>query len=138
MRTKREYEEYNNMKFDWVVRSRFDFAINVRIPFEELDNNKLHIPNCRMTPSRDFGSDQFAFSSSENMDKYADAYNCIDNLYNSGVQYMMEDFMSANWKLHNLVGENLMYCDINHPFPPGEYNGTWHSLLREDMQEWLK
>jgi len=138
MRTKREYEEYHNMKFDWAIRSRFDFAINVRIPFEELDNNKLHIPNCRMTPNRDFGNDQFAFSSSENMDKYADAYNNIDNFYNSGVQYMMEDFMSANWKLHNLVGENLLYCDINHPFPPGEYNGTWHSLLREDMQEWLK
>lgn len=138
MRTKREYEEYHNMKFDWVVRSRFDFAINVRIPFEELDNSKLHIPNCRMTPSRDFGNDQFAFSSSENMNKYAEAYNNIDNFYNSGVQYMMEDFMSANWILHGLTGENLVYCDINHPFPPGEYNGTWHSLLREDMKEWLK
>jgi hypothetical protein len=138
MRTKREYEEYHNIKFDCVVRSRFDFAINVRIPFEELDNNKLHIPNCRMTPSRDFGNDQFAFSSSDNMDKYADAYNHIDNFYNSGVQYMMEDFMSANWKLQGLTGDNLVYCDINHPFPPGEYNGTWHSLLRKDMEEWLK
>ena len=138
MRTKREYEEYHNMKFDWVVRSRFDFAINVQIPFEELDASKLYIPNCRMTPDRDFGNDQFAFSSSENMDKYADAYNHIDNFYNSGVQYMMEDFMSANWKLQGLVGENLVYCDINHPFPPGEYNGTWHSLLRKDMKEWLK
>ena len=109
-----------------------------RIPFETLNPNKLYIPNCRMSPNRDFGNDQFAFSSSENMDKYADAYNHIDEFYNSGVQYMMEDFMSANWKRNNLVGENLVYCDVNHPFPPGEYNGTWHSLLREDMEEWLK
>jgi hypothetical protein len=138
IRTKIEYEKYNGMRFDWVVRSRFDFAINVKIPFDELDNSKLYIPNCRMVPTRDFGNDQFAFSSSENMDKYADAYNNIDSFYNSGVQYMMEDFMSANWKLHGLTGENLIYCDINHPFPPGQYNGTWHSLLREDMQEWLK
>ena len=138
MQTKCDYEKYTNMKFDWVVRSRFDFAINARIPFEELDNSKLYIPNCRMLPSRDFGSDQFAFSSSENMDKYADAYNHIDTFYGSGVQYMMEDFMSANWKRNGLVGNNLVYCDVNHPFPPGTYNGTWHSLLREDMEEWLK
>ena len=138
MQTKCDYEKYTNMKFDWVVRSRFDFANNARIPFEELDNSKLYIPNCRMLPSRDFGSDQFAFSSSENMDKYADAYNHIDTFYDSGVQYMMEDFMSANWKRNGLVGNNLVYCDVNHPFPPGTYNGTWHSLLREDMEEWLK
>jgi hypothetical protein len=138
VRTKNEYEKYFDMKFDWVIRSRFDFAINARIPFDTLNSNNLYIPNCRMTPNRDFGNDQFAFSSSENMDKYADAYNHIDEFYNSGVQYMMEDFMSANWKRNGLVGENLVYCDVSHPFPPGPYNGTWHSLLREDMEEWLK
>jgi len=138
MQTKCDYEKYTNMKFDWVVRSRFDFAINVRIPFEEMDNSKLYIPNCRMSSNRNFGNDQFAFSSSNNMDKYADAYNHIDKFYDSGVQYMMEDFMSANWKRNDLVGNNLVYCDVNHPFPPGPYNGTWHSLLREDMEEWLK
>ena len=138
MRTKREHEEYFKMKFDWVVRSRFDFAINAKVPFDELDNNKLYIPNCRMVPTRDFGNDQFGFSSSENMEKYADAYNHIDVFYNSGVQYMMEDFLSATWKLHGLVGEKLMYCDINHPFPPGPYNGTPHSLIREDFEHWQK
>jgi hypothetical protein len=138
MKTKREYEKYFEMEFDWVIRSRFDFAINTRIPFETLNPNKLYIPNCRMTPGRDFGNDQFAFSSSNNMNKYADAYNHIDEFYNQGVQYMMEDFMSANWKMYGLTGENLVYCDINHPFPPGPYNGTWHSLLREDFEEWQK
>ena len=126
------------MKFDWVIRSRFDFAINAKIPFEELDNSKLHIPNCRMVPSRDFGNDQFAFSSSENMDKYSDTFNRIDEFYDSGTQMMCEDLMSANWKQSGLVGENLVYCDINHPFPPGPYNGTWHSLIREDFEQWLR
>ena len=81
MQTKTEHEQYYDMKFDWVIRSRFDFAINVRIPFEELDNSKLYIPNCRMTPNRDFGNDQFAFSSSENMDKYADVFYHYDKFY---------------------------------------------------------
>jgi hypothetical protein len=132
------YESDNNMKFDWVIRSRFDFALNVKIPFAELDNSKLHIPNCRMTPARDFGNDQFAFSSSGNMDKYADTYNHLDRFYDSGVQMMCEDMMSANWKEKGLVGENLVYCNMNHPFPPGAYNGTWHSLIREDFEQWLR
>jgi hypothetical protein len=136
---KKVYEETNNMKFDWVIRSRFDFAINARIPFAELDNTKLHIPNCRMTPQRDFGNDQFAFSSSGNMDKYADTFNRIDEFYDEdGVQMMCEDMMSENWKANNLVGENLIYCNLDHPFPPGQYNGTWHSLIREDFEQWLR
>jgi len=138
MATKKRWESTLYEKFDWVIRSRPDFAINARIPFGELDNSKLYIPNCRMVPTRDFGNDQFAFSSSENMDKYARAVEHIDEFYDSGVQYICEDFMSANWKKYGLVGENLVYCDINHPFPPGEYNGTPHSLIREDFEKWLK
>ena len=132
------YEKENNMTFDWVIRTRFDFAINTYIPFEVLDNSKLYIPNCRMTPDRDFGNDQFAFSSSENMDNYSRCFHHIDDFYDDGVQYMCEDFMGANWKLYGLVGEKLVYCDVKHPFPPGQYNGTWHSLIREDFEKWLR
>lgn len=135
---KKVHEETNNMKFDWVIRSRFDFAINTKIPFAELDNTKLYIPNCRMTPNRDFGNDQFAFSSSENMDKYSATFDFIDYHYDKGTQMMCEDLMSASWKHFGLVGENLVYCDVDHPFPPGQYNGTWHSLIREDFEQWLR
>jgi hypothetical protein len=132
------YESHNNMKFDWVIRSRFDFALNTTIDFKHLDNTKLYIPNCRMTPNRDFGNDQFAFSSSENMDKYADAFNHIDEFYDAGTVMICEDMMGQNWKLHGLVGENLVYCNMNHPFPPGPNNGTWHSLIRSDFENWQK
>ncbi len=135
---KSEFELLYDMNFDWVIRSRFDFAINVKIPFAELDNTKLYIPNCRQVPNRDFGNDQFAFSSSENMDKYADTFTHLDRFYESGVQMMCEDMMSANWKEKGLVGENLVYCNMNHPFPPGENNGTWHSLIREDFEKWVR
>jgi hypothetical protein len=132
------YESDNDMKFDWVIRSRFDFAFNTTIDLKTSDTTNLYIPNCRMTPNRDFGNDQFAFSSSENMDKYSETYNHLDEFYDSGIQMMCEDMMSANWKLHNLVGENLVYCNMDHAFPPGQYNGTWHSLIREDFEKWLR
>jgi hypothetical protein len=135
---KNVYEDENNMKFDWVIRSRYDFALNTPIPFAELDNTKLYVPNCRMTPARDFGNDQFAFSSSENMDKYADGFNHIEKHYDSGTIMIGEEMMAANWREKGLVGENLVYFNPNHPFPPGPYNGTWHSLIREDFDQWQK
>ena len=135
---KNVYEDENNMKFDWVIRSRYDFALNTSIPFAELDNTKLYVPNCRMTPARDFGNDQFAFSSSENMDKYADGFNHIEKHYDSGTIMIGEEMMAANWREKGLVGENLVYFNPNHPFPPGPYNGTWHSLIREDFDQWQK
>lgn len=135
---KKIYEENNGFQFDWVIRSRFDFAINARIPFDRFENNRLYIPNCRMTPAHDFGNDQFAFSSSENMNMYASAFDFIDYHYDRGTQMMCEDLMSENWKHFGLVGKNLAYCDINHPFPPGPYNGTPHSLLREDFEQWAR
>jgi hypothetical protein len=135
---KKNYEKNFNVKFDWVIRTRFDFAINGVIPFDQIDNSKLYIPNCRMTKERDFGNDQFAFSSSENMDKYADTFNHIDEFYDNGTTMICEDMMSENWKLHNLVGDNLVYVDVKHPFPPGAHNGTPHSLVREDFDKWQR
>ena len=127
-----------NCDYDWVIKSRTDYAMNIQISFEELNNSKLYIPNCRMVPERDFGNDQFAFSSSENMDKYSNTFNRIDEFYDDGVTMIGEEMMAANWREKGLVGENLVYFNPNHPFPPGPYNGTWHSLLRENFDEWQK
>ena len=131
-------EEETITTYDWVIRSRYDFAFNVVITFVELDNTKLYVPNCRMTPQRDFGNDQFAFSSSKNMDKYADCFNQINKFYDRGTIMIGEEMMAANWREKGLVGENLVYFNPNHPFPPGPHNGTWHSLLREDFESWQK
>ena len=135
---KKEYEESKDFKYDWVIKSRTDYALNARIPFEQLDSSKMYIPHCRMVPTRDFGNDQFAFSSSENMDKRMTIYRNRDMFYNQGVQMIGEDMMSAQLKMYGLVGENLLYVDMNNPFPPGPHNGTPHSLIREDYEEWVK
>ena len=124
--------------YDWVIKARTDYALNVKIPFEELDSSKLYIPNCRMVPERDFGNDQFAFSSQENMMKYMSTYNYIDEYYDAGTVYIGENMVQANLRKHGLCGENLVYVNMNNPFPPGRYNGTWHSLIRDDMNQWVK
>ena len=125
-------------QYDWIIKSRTDYALNVVIPFAELDNSKLYIPNCRMVPERDFGNDQFAFSSQENMMKYMSTFMNIDIYYDEGNQFIGENMMRANLHEHNLHGENLVYVNMNNPFPPGPHNGTWHSLIREDYDKWAK
>jgi len=124
--------------YDWVIKSRTDYALNVKIPFADLENKKLYIPNCRMTPERDFGNDQFAFGSKEIMMKYMSTYLNIDKYYDSGYQFIGEDMMKANLYEHNLYGNNLIYVNMNNPFPPGPHNGTWHSLIRNDYDQWKK
>jgi hypothetical protein len=125
-------------KYDWVIKARTDYALNVKIPFEELDNTKLYIPNCRMVPERDFGNDQFAFGSEETMFKYMSTYQNLDKYYEAGNQFIGEDMMRANLHEHGLIGEKLVYCNMNNPFPPGPHNGSWHSLIRDDYDQWAK
>jgi hypothetical protein len=130
--------QFSAIKYDWVIRSRTDYALNTVIPFAELDNTKLYIPNCRMVPERDFGNDQFAFGSQETMMKYMSTYLNIDKYYDAGAIFVGEELMKANLHEHGLIGEKLVYVDMNNPFPPGRYNGTWHSLIRNDMEKWIK
>lgn len=125
-------------KYDWIVKTRFDYAINGVIPFDQLDINKLYIPNCRMTPMRNFGNDQFAFGSNMVMTDYMSTYLYMNQYYEAGCAMIGEDMMSANLHRHGLIGENLVYVDMKNPFPPGPYNGTPHSLIRDDMELWKK
>ena len=127
-----------NGEYDWVIKSRSDYALNGRIPFEHWDNSKLYIPNCRMVPEKDFGNDQFAFSSQENMMKYMSTYLNIEDYYNEGVVFIGENLMQANLHKHGLFGDKLEYVNMNNPFPPGPHNGSWHSLIRDDVEQWKK
>lgn len=132
------HEMAEKFEYDWVIKSRSDYALNVKIPFEELDKKKLYIPNCRMSPDRDFGNDQFAFGSSDVMNRRMTIYTNMNHFYDQGVQMIGEDMMQAQLRETGLTGENLVYVNMNNPFPPGKFNGTWHSLIRDDCDEWKK
>jgi len=136
LKTTHEIDE--SFGYDWVIKSRTDYALNVKIPFEELDNTKLYIPNCRMVPERDFGNDQFAFGGTHVMNKRMSIYMNMDHFYDQGIQMIGEDMMRAQLRESDLFGEKLVYVNMNNPFPPGQYNGTWHSLIRDDCAEWKK
>lgn len=130
--------ELETKPYDYVVKSRFDYALNGVIPFQFLmpGHRMLFVPDCRMVPTKDFGNDQFAFGTSETMNDYMSTYLHMEKFYNQGVTMIGEDMLWANCKMHGLIGDNLMYVNMNNPFPPGPYNGTPHSLVRDDMDLW--
>lgn len=130
--------EIKTKRYDWVVKTRFDYALNGNLPFDQLNPAKIYIPNCRMVLTRDFGNDQFAFGSSEVMNMYMSTYLNLDLYYENGYQMNGEEMLKANLHYHGLIGTHLEYVDMNNPFPPGLYNGTPHSLIRDDNHLWKK
>ena len=136
LKVKKELQQKKS--YDWVIKSRPDYALSIVIPFDELDPYKLYIPNCRMVPERDFGNDQFAFSSSHVMNKRMTIFSNMNHHYDQGVPMIGEDMMRAQLHQYGLHGEFLEYVNMNNPFPPGKFNGTWHSLIRDDCSEWKK
>jgi hypothetical protein len=62
----------------------------------------------------------------------------MNHFYEQNVQMIGEDMMKAQLHETGLHGDKLVYVNMNNPFPPGEYNGTWHSLIRNDTAAWKK
>ena len=135
---KREYELREGFRYDVVIRSRFDFALNKELDLN-VEQGKLYVPNDlikgTIPPNQISANDQFAYGDSATMDLYSMTFWNIDRAYKMGVPVNGEDQLSANLQLTGLAG-NLIYIDMAHPFPPGKYNSTRHSLVRDDFHTW--
>ena len=130
-------QEVKTQQYDWVIKTRSDFALPVKIPFKTLQPNKLYMPPCRTKAFGDWlGNDQFAFGSSDIMNKYMSTYLRMDYYYKYGVQMIGEEMLRANLIESNLKDGNLVYFEMQEPFPPGPRNGTPHFLIRDDVEQW--
>jgi len=113
---KKEYEKQNNFKYDLVIRTRLDFGFSEILDVQKYNDGLIHVPN-------DFGShrygfnDQFAIGPSSKMDIYADAFNNVETILNSGyndpmgheqiiqkhlennnIEFISEDFKNFLWR----------------------------------------
>lgn len=128
---KRQHENENGFFYDWVIRSRFDYAINTMISFKELDNNKLYVPGRR----DQLMCDQFGFSSSANMDKYADTYNHINRFYEENCWMIGEHLLAKNIINHGLQ-TRITHIETNRPFT--DLCEAHAGLIRTDHLSWIK
>lgn len=134
---KKLYELENGFTYDVVIKSRFDYALNRTLPLDSVEQNKIYVPKDmvkgQIPPNGIICNDQFAFGNSSTMDIYSNTFWMIDLATSLNCPVIGEDLLSANLQIHGLVGEKMIYIDMNYPFPPGKYNSTPHSLLRDDI-----
>lgn len=93
------YENMNGFKYDCVIRFRTDIKLFDQIYFDKSDLNKITIPKYG---NYDGINDQFAWSSSENMDKYCSTFSNIKDLLN----------IEGYKKEINLNPEELLYNNL--------------------------
>lgn len=132
----RKYSQTLNINYDVVIRSRFDFALNVKLNYESVLNDTIYVPNCLQNAEHTIATDQFAYGRHDVMNLYTQTYNNIEFLYKKGCTYNGEELMCANLNLYGLTGNNLVYVDMNPPFNPDRYGSMKHSLIRDDFSKW--
>jgi hypothetical protein len=98
------YEKKNNFKYDVVIRCRFDILIDkFDINLSDTDLSYIYTD----TVGNGFPNDQFAISSSENMDYYCSLYDKIDEYYNEGFR----NFVGERLLRHHVKDSKLMFTD---------------------------
>lgn len=97
---KLEYENMNDVKYDLVIRSRFDVKINkFDIELNEIDPEYI---NCS-TVGIDEPNDQFAISSSQNMDVYSSVFSNLQNYRRSGFKgFVGEKLLKHHFAMNNI------------------------------------
>lgn len=154
---KSKYELENNFTYDWVIKARYDYALNFVINFEKLDTSKIHLPIRKYVhPDGTYDKgfcDLFGFGSSYYMNKYMSVYEFIDHFSSvPNFKFFGEHLLSSTLMLHGLrdrynypAGENeqVTFIDMNDPFIgyPEENGRKWvYSLIRSnqgDRNLWL-
>jgi hypothetical protein len=127
----------SGVTYDWVVRTRFDFALNKKIQFHELDKQKMYFCDTRSNEDKSVVHDQFCIAVPSDMDIYTSLYDNIHQYHEEGCFVNGEDLLEHHLRKAKVVGVRAEYLDLNPPFLHGKFNYGRHSLIRDDMEKWL-
>ena len=122
-----------NKKYDFVIRSRFDLALNTVIDFTKLEKGKIYVSKDGDGP-HPLLNDQFAIADPDTMNVYSSTYLFLRYHYDRGIPLCGHSMLESQMKLFNIPIERI---DINHPFQDGLFNVGRHSLVRSDMNKWV-
>lgn len=110
---RRIYEKENNIKYDLVIKLRYDVVIANKVDWTSYDLNKLYVHNncnCWYDLYDDVSfNDMIAFSSPENMNVYCDTFYNIDKIYMENfIRFSCENFLS-----YQLISNNIDVVALN-------------------------
>ena len=124
---------YSETKYDFVVRSRFDIALNKVIDFKQLKKGVVYVPK-DIEDTNALLNDQFAIADPDTMSIYSSTYLFLKWHASRGVPLCGHAMLEAQLKNFNIPVERL---DIDHPFNDGKFNIGRHSIIRDDMNKWV-
>lgn len=103
-RLKLEYENINDVKYDLVIRSRFDVKFNkFDLKLNEINSECI---NCSMI-GFEYPNDQFAISSSQNMDIYSSVFSNLQNYRKSGFKgFIGERLLKHHFEVNDIEWKN--------------------------------
>jgi len=129
----------SGIKYDWILRTRFDFALNTKINFQDLEPNKMYFCDTNSNVDRTTVHDQFVIATSNNMNIYSDVYDNIEKYHTEGCVVNGEHLLIYHLQKNNGLGKDkIEYVNLHPPFINGPYNWGKHSLIRDDMEIWKK
>jgi hypothetical protein len=112
---RRNYERDNCMKFDIVIRMRFDSLIKFPLVFEKFDLKKINIERSmyyfaeHVQPGKPKGiNDQFAFGPSDLMTYYFDVFNHMVKITNEKNSYFCPHYILGQHLLNGKIPVGLL------------------------------
>lgn len=128
-----KHQMLNGIKYDFVIRSRFDLALNKIIDFSTLEKGVIYTSKDTDEPNA-LLNDQFAIADPDTMNLYASTFLNLRWLSAKGVPLCGHSMLEANLNHFNVPFSRI---DIDHPFFDGRFNRGRHSLIRDDMDQWV-
>ena len=126
-------ETSSNNKYDFIIRSRFDLALNKVIDFSSLEKDVLYVSKDTDGPNP-LLNDQFAIADPDTMAIYSSTFLFLRWHSIRGVALCGHAMLEAQLQHFNVPVERI---DIDHPFTDGKFNIGKHSLIRDDMDKWV-
>jgi hypothetical protein len=124
----------SDISYDWIVRTRFDFALNTKLDFSAMTNGKMYYCNTRANTEKSIVHDQFVVTQPLGMDVYSTVYKNIDQYHDEGCVVNGENLLEWHLRKNGLLAGVVDYLDLNPPFLHGRFNCGRHSLIRDDIE----
>jgi hypothetical protein len=124
----KEIESEESFEYDWVFRSRFDYAINKRFDCDILnllENNTFYSPHVVHHESNPHCHADFNFGCSKTMKAYSQTFNHLRS-YNQEGLVLSNEGMTYKHIMNSQL--NIKEFSLNNQFPPSQYAACWHSL----------